>query len=79
MRFQDLSESRNIVKAIRACDGGKNLIYKEIAGASHGAMEREFRKDDMYDWLLSKSKAVDVIEESESTDDITIPISPEEK
>lgn len=51
-----VSESRKIVKAIRACDGGKNLIYKEITGASHGAMEREFRKNDMYDWLFSKLK-----------------------
>ncbi|NVK64033.1 MAG: dienelactone hydrolase family protein [Flavobacteriales bacterium] len=50
-----VSESRNIVKAIKACDGS-NLIYKEIPGASHGAMEREFRKDDMYDWLFSKEK-----------------------
>lgn len=53
-----VSESRTIVKAIKACDGGKNLIYKEIADASHGAMEREFRKNDMYDWLFSKTKEV---------------------
>lgn len=60
-----VSESRNIVKAIKACDGGNNLIYKEIAGASHGAMEREFRSDAMYDWLFSKTKAIDVkIEEA---------------
>lgn len=51
-----VSESRKIVKAIKACDGGKNLIYKEIPGASHGAMEREFRKNDMYEWLFSKMK-----------------------
>ena len=56
-----VSESRNIVKAIKACDGGKNLIYKEIAGASHGAMEREFRKDTMYDWLFSKTKTLEAI------------------
>ena len=58
-----VSESRKIVKAIKACDGGKNLIYKEIAGASHGAMEREFRKNDMYDWLFSKLKEDLTIEE----------------
>ena len=58
-----VSESRKIVKAIKACGGGKNLTYKEIAGASHGAMEREFRKNDMYDWLFSKLKEVEVIEE----------------
>lgn len=56
-----VSESRSIVKAIKACDGGKNLIYKEIPGASHGAMESEFRKNDMYDWLFSKTKAVEVV------------------
>lgn len=56
-----VSESRNIVKAIKACNGGKNLIYKEISGASHGAMESEFRKDEMYDWLFSKTKAVEIV------------------
>lgn len=61
-----VSESRNIVKAIKACNGGKNLIYKEIAGASHGAMESEFRKDAMYNWLFSKTKAVEAEEEIES-------------
>lgn len=59
-----VSESRNIVKAIKACNGGKNLIYKEIPGASHGAMESEFRKDDMYNWLFSHSNAVEVEEET---------------
>ncbi|MDG1333911.1 MAG: dienelactone hydrolase family protein [Crocinitomicaceae bacterium] len=68
-----VSESRNIVKAIKACDGGKNLIYKEIAGASHGAMEREFRKNDMYDWLFSKMKEV-TVEEEETTESETIEI-----
>lgn len=64
-----VSESRSIVKAIRACDGGKNLIYKEIVGASHGAMEREFRKDDMYDWLFSKSKSDKAIETEEEPEE----------
>lgn len=63
-----VSESRNIVKAIKACDGGKNLIYKEIVGASHGAMEREFRKNDMYDWLLSKDNEVAVEGKTEEED-----------
>lgn len=61
-----VSESRNIVKAIKACDGS-NLIYKEIPGASHGAMEREFRSDDMYDWLFSKEKEATPSEEDENT------------
>lgn len=61
-----VSESRNIVKAIKACDGS-NLIYKEIPGASHGAMEREFRSDAMYDWMFSKEKEVTPSEEDENT------------
>ncbi|MCJ8289923.1 MAG: prolyl oligopeptidase family serine peptidase [Crocinitomicaceae bacterium] len=69
-----VSESRKIVKAIKACDGGENLIYKEIAGASHGAMEREFRKDDMYDWLFSKTNAIEVIEEVEAVEEELIEI-----
>jgi len=60
-----VSESRNIVKAIKSCDGS-NLIYKEIQGASHGAMEREFRKDDMYDWLFSKEKESQPAEAAET-------------
>ena len=60
-----VSESRNIVKAIKACNGGENLIYKEIPGASHGAMEREFRQDELYDWLFSKLKEDVLIEETE--------------
>ena len=47
-----VSESRVMVQAIKTCNGGENLIYKEIPGASHGAMERVFRSDELYDWLL---------------------------
>lgn len=72
-----VSESRNIVKAIKACDGGKNLIYKEVPGASHGAMEREFRKNDMYDWLFSKSKAVEVATTPESKSEADTKSDPE--
>jgi predicted peptidase len=60
-----VTESRKIVKAIKACNGGSNLIYKEIAGANHGSMEREFRKDDMYDWLFSFSKTPSTAEPEE--------------
>ena len=63
-----VSESRNIVKAIKACNGGKNLIYKEIPGANHGAMERVFRSDEMYDWLFSKMKEVVAIEVENTTE-----------
>lgn len=52
-----VSESRTMVQAIKQCDnGGQNLIYTEIKGANHGALERVFRSDEMYDWLFSKSK-----------------------
>lgn len=52
-----VSESRVMVQAIKECDnGGKQLIYTEIKGANHGALERIFRTDEMYDWLFSKSK-----------------------
>lgn len=78
-----VSESRTIVNAIKACDGGKNLIYKEIAGASHGAMEREFRSNAMYDWMFSKTKAVEVqVEEVKVDEPATIESSeaiPEEE
>ncbi len=61
-----VSESRNIVNAIKACNGGKNLIYKEIPGASHGAMEREFRSDAMYTWMFSKTRETEVAVEAET-------------
>jgi predicted peptidase len=51
-----ISESRKIVQAIKACNGGSNLVYKEIPGASHGAMEQEFRSDAMYNWMFSFSQ-----------------------
>ena len=51
-----VSESRKMMKAINACNEGENLIYKEIPGASHGAMEKMFRSDEMYNWLLEHSK-----------------------
>ena len=51
-----VSESRIMVKAIKECNEGENLIYKEIPGASHGAMEKMFRSDEMYNWLLEHSK-----------------------
>lgn len=51
-----VSESRKIRDAIVACNGGSKLIYKEIAGANHGAMERVFRTDELYNWLLQHVK-----------------------
>jgi predicted peptidase len=49
-----VARSREIVTAITACNAGKNLIYTEIPGANHGALERVFRGDDMYNWLFSQ-------------------------
>lgn len=46
-----VSQSREIVAAIRKCNGDL-LKYVEIKGANHGAMERLFRSDELYDWLL---------------------------
>lgn len=52
-----VSKSREMVSAIKNCSNkGKNLIYTEIKGANHGALERVFRSDEMYDWLFSKVK-----------------------
>lgn len=52
-----VSQSREMVQAIKQCDNkGVNLIYTEIKGANHGALERVFRSDEMYDWLFSKIK-----------------------
>ena len=52
-----VSQSREMVQAIRKCTNkGENLIYTEIKGANHGALERVFRSDEMYDWLFSKKK-----------------------
>ncbi len=49
-----VNESRKVVEAIKACNEGKNLIYTEIAGANHGALEKVFRNDEMYDWLFAQ-------------------------
>ncbi len=49
------SESDKIVNAIRKVNG-KNLIYTVVPGADHGALERFFRKDEMYNWLFQHTK-----------------------
>lgn len=50
-----ISESRLMVNAIKKCDADK-LVYTEIKGADHGALERVFRDDTMYNWLFEKRK-----------------------
>lgn len=49
-----VTRSREMVTAIKNCNEGKNLIYTEIPGANHGALERVFRGDDMYNWLFAQ-------------------------
>ncbi|MFN5982286.1 MAG: prolyl oligopeptidase family serine peptidase [Fluviicola sp.] len=49
-----VSHSRVVVAAIKAINQGKNLIYTEVPGANHGALERVFRSDEMYNWLFSQ-------------------------
>ncbi len=51
-----ISESEKIVKAIKNCNGGENLKYTVHHGASHGALERAFRSDDLYNWLFQFTK-----------------------
>jgi predicted peptidase len=59
-----LSESQKVVNAIRACNGGENLTFTVVDGADHGALERVFRTDEMYDFLFKYNKAVEsLIEE----------------
>jgi predicted peptidase len=52
-----ISESEKIVKAIKNCNGGENLKYTVHNGANHGALERVFRTDEMYEWLFQYTKA----------------------
>ncbi len=56
-----LSESQKVVNAIRACNGGENLIFTVVDGADHGALERVFRTDEMYDFLFKYTKAVETL------------------
>lgn len=51
-----VAESRKMRDAIVNCNGGELLIYREIEGANHGAMERVFRSDELYDWLFKHQK-----------------------
>ncbi len=58
-----ISESDKIVKAIKDCNGGKNLTYTVVKGANHGDLEKVFRTDEMYNWLFQFSNAVETITE----------------
>lgn len=52
-----VQRSREIVDAIKLCNGGKNLVYTEVKGADHGALERVFRDDAMYQWLFLQKRS----------------------
>ena len=56
-RAVPISESEKIVNAIKNCNGGENLKYTIHKGADHGALERIFRTDEMYEWLFQYTKA----------------------
>jgi predicted peptidase len=56
-----LSESQKIVNAIRACNGGENLTFTVVEGADHGALERVFHTDEMYDFLFKYNKTVETL------------------
>ena len=49
------SESDKIVAAIKRVNG-KNVTYTVVKGADHGALERVFRSDEMYNWLFKHVK-----------------------
>ncbi len=52
-RAVPISESEKMVKAIKKCNEGQNLIYTVRNGADHGDLERIFRTDELYNWLFS--------------------------
>lgn len=51
-----VEESRKMVRAIESCNDGENLIYTEIKGANHGALEKAFRTSEIYDWMFEQVK-----------------------
>ena len=56
MQLMATQVDERIVNEIKACNGGENLIYTRIAGASHGDLEKIFRTDEMYNWLFKYTK-----------------------
>ena len=67
-----VQRSREMATAIKNCNEGKNLIYTEIAGANHGALERVFRGDAMYDWLFAQIRTT-------PTEVVMVPVKEETK
>jgi predicted peptidase len=53
-----ISESKKMVKAIKNCDPKANLIFTIVKGGNHGSVERYFRENEIYDWMLGLSKII---------------------
>jgi predicted peptidase len=51
-----LSESQNVVTAMKKCENQSELIFTIIHGGSHGSVEQLFHEDAMYDWLFSHTR-----------------------
>lgn len=56
-RAVPLSESQKVVNAIRKFSD-ENLIFTIDRGLNHGAMERFFRGEEIYDWLFKQKKTL---------------------
>lgn len=52
-----LSESQKVVNAIKKIDGSK-LTFTIWPGADHAALERAFRQDELYTWLLAQRRSI---------------------
>lgn len=53
-----LSESRKMVKAIKTCNPNANLTFTIDKGGDHGSVERYFREDKIYIWMLNQAKFI---------------------
>ena len=51
-----IGESDKIVRAIRKCNEGENLIFIRNPTASHGSLEKIFHSDIFYQWLFGQVK-----------------------
>ncbi len=56
-RIVPISQSRNIMKAIKSVDENADVTLTEIKGGTHGSVERLFHQPDIYDWLLRHRKS----------------------
>jgi len=47
-----------MVKAIQTCNPNANLTFTIVKDGNHGSVERYFREDKIYDWMLNQSKFI---------------------